>query len=215
MNTQKSRNSADKTINFVIILIIVAILAAGSWAVYGKISSNLLDKAIADGTAPQTVETYARQADLSVEDYLASYEITDPSVNGKTSMTDLLEVITVKSYALLSGSDFDTFVAENNLTDKVTADTLWSEAQLLIPLGKYIGGDEYVEEFKSYYELDASVNAETPWGDLADIVAEKDAQKAAEAEAAAEATAEAETEATTEADTAAQESADATPAAAE
>lgn len=212
MNTQKSRNSADKTINFVIILIIVAILAAGSWAVYGKISSNLLDKAIADGTAPQTVETYARQADLSVEDYLALYEISDPSVNGKTEMSDLMDVITVNSYALLSGSDFDTFVEENSLTDKVSADTLWSDAQLLIPLGKYIGGDEYVDDFKSYYELDESVNAQTPWGDLADIIAEKDEQMAA----AAEAEAAAETEATADAETEAEATAEAeTEAAAE
>lgn len=203
MNTQKSSNSADKTINFVIILIIVAILAAGSWAVYQKISSNMLDKAIADGTAPQTVETYARQADLSVEDYLALYQISDPSVNGKTEMSDLIDVITVNSYALLSGSDFDTFVEENGLTDKVTTETLWSDAQLLIPLGKYIGGDEYVDEFKEYYELDDSVNAQTPWGDLADIIAEKDEQMAAEAEAAAEAEVETdvEAEATTEVET--------------
>ncbi len=205
MNTQKSSNSADKTINFVIILIIVAILAAGSWAVYQKISSNMLDKAIADGTAPQTVETYARQADLSVEDYLALYEISDSSVNGKTEMSDLIDVITVNSYALLSGSDFDTFVEENGLTDKVTPETLWTEAQLLIPLGTYIGGDEYVDEFKEYYELDDSVTAQTPWGDLADVIAEKDEQKAAEAEAAAEAETDVEAEATAEVETEAAE----------
>ncbi len=191
MKTQKSRTSADKTINLVIILIIVAVLAAGVWAMWGKISDNLLEKSIANGTAPQTVETYAKQAGLTVEEYLADKEITDASVNGDTLMTDLMDVITVKSYAKIAGLEPADFIAEQGLTDKVTEDMLWSEASKLIPLGKYIGGDEYVEEFKTYYGLDASVTAETPWGELEDIIAEKDAQMQAEAAAAAEAEAEA------------------------
>ena len=192
MNTQKSRSSADKTINLIIILIVAAVLAAGIWAVYTKISDNLLEKSIADGTAPQTVETYAKQVGQSVDEYLADYEITDPAVNGDTSISELIQYMNVKNFAKYQGMEFDEFVAEYGLTDKVSEDTMWPDAEKLIPLGIYIGGDDQVEEFKTYYELDASVTAQTPWGDVADAVeakaAELQAQMEAEAAAAAEAT---------------------------
>lgn len=192
MNTQKSRSSADKTINLVIVLIIIAVLAAGAYAVYNKISDNLLEKSIADGTAPQTVETYAKQAGQSVEDFLAEYEITDSSVNGDTAISDMVSFMNVKNFAKYQGMEFADFVAEYGLTDKVAEDTLWTDAEKLIPLGIYIGGDDQVENFKQVYELDASVNAQTPWGDVAETVeakaAELQAQMEAEAAAAANAT---------------------------
>lgn len=190
MNTQKSRSSADKMMNLIITIIVLVVLAAGLLTVVPLLQDKALEKSIADGTAPQTVATYAKQADLSVEDYIALYELSDADVNGDTLMQDFVNLMNVKNYAKLSGMEYADFVAQYGLTDKATEDMLWTDAQLLMPLSAYIGGEDYVEEFKTYYGLDASVTGETPWGELADIVAEKDAQMMAEAAAATEAPAE-------------------------
>ena len=211
MNTQKSRSSADKMVNLIITIIILVVLAAGLFTVVPLLQDKALEKSIADGTAPQTVATYAKQAGLSVDEYIEMYELSDADVNGNTLMQDFVNLMDVKNYAKLSGMEYADFVAQYSLTDKVTEDMLWTDAQLLMPLSAYIGGADYVEDFKSYYGLDASVTADTPWGELADVIAEKDAQMQAEAQAAADET-EAPAEEGTEAETPAEGEADATEA---
>jgi len=189
MNTQKNNSSSNKAMDLIIVLIVVAFIAVGVWAVYPKIADNMLEKSIADGTAPQTVETYAKQAGLSVDEYLAQYNLTDKA-DGNTEMADLVNLMDVAAFAKFQGMEYADFLTQYGLTDKVTETTMWTDAQLLIPLGVYIGGNDYVEEFKTYYELDASVTADTPWGELKDIVAEKDAKMAEEMANATEAPAE-------------------------
>jgi hypothetical protein len=182
MKANKHTSPADRGINLVLAVIIIAVLAVGSVAVYRKISDNMLTKAIADGTAPQTVATLAKQAGQSVDEYLADYGLSDSDVKGDTSTTDFLNNLTVKYFAAYNGEDFDSFVDQYGLTDKVTEDTMWPDAEKLIPLGIYIGGSADVDDedtatqlasIKSTYGLDDSVNASTPWGEVQPIIEAK------------------------------------------
>ena len=173
----KSTSSSDKTINIIIAVLIIAFLAAGGYAVYSKISDNLFDKAVAEGTAPQTVKTLARSAGQSVKDFLEENGITDGSVDGNTSTEDFYNHMTVERYAAYNGQDFASFVEQSGLTDKVTETTSWADAQKLIPLGTYLGLDAAAEGaadqfnmFKQMYGLGEEVTLDTPWGDVKDTV---------------------------------------------
>lgn len=173
----KSSSSSDKTINIIIAVLIIAFLAAGGYAVYSKISDNLFDKAVSEGTAPQTVKTLARSAGLSVNEFLEENGITDGSVDGNTSTEDFYNHMTVDRYAAYNGVSLEEFLEQNALTGKVTETTSWADAQKLIPLGTYIGLDasaegaaDQFESFKQMYGLDASVTLDTPWGDVEETV---------------------------------------------
>jgi hypothetical protein len=200
MKANKHTSPADRGINLVLAVIIIAVLAVGSVAVYRKVSDNMLTKAIADGTAPQTVATLAKQAGQSVDEYLADYGLSDSDVKGDTSTTDFLNNLTVKYFAAYNGEDFDSFVETYGLTDKVTEDTLWPDAEKLIPFGIYIGGSADVndedtatqlESIKSTYGLDDSVNASTPWGEVQPIIEAKQQEMAAASDSDSDASEEA------------------------
>ncbi|MDO5396623.1 MAG: hypothetical protein Q4G33_01720 [bacterium] len=175
--SHKSSSSSDKTINIIIAVLIIAFLAAGGYAVYSKVSDNLFDKAVSEGTAPQTVKTLARSAGQSVKEFLEENGITDGSVDGNTSTEDFYNHMTVDRYAAYNGQSLEELLEQTGLTGKVTETTSWADAQKLIPLGTYLGIDaaaegaaEQFEMFKQMYGLDASVTLETPWGDVKDTV---------------------------------------------
>ena len=66
----RSTSSSDRAMNVLIGIIIAAFVAVGGYAVYNKVSDNIFNKAVQDGTAPQTVKTLARQAGQSVKEFL-------------------------------------------------------------------------------------------------------------------------------------------------
>lgn len=173
----KSSSSSDKTINLIIAVLIIAFVAAGGYAVYSKISNNLFDKAVSEGTAPQTVKTLARSAGMSVQEFLEENGITDGSVDGNTEASEFYNHMTVDRYAAYNGMALEDFLADCGLTGKVTETTTWADAQLLIPLGTYIGVDPTVEGyeeqfniFKTMYNLGDDVTVDTPWGEVKDTV---------------------------------------------
>lgn len=179
----RSTSSSDRAMNVVIGVVIAAFVAVGGYAVYNKVSDNIFDKAVQDGTAPQTVKTLARQSGQSVKEFLEENGITDGSVNGDTSTEDFYNHMSVGRFAAYNGQDFDTLVSQYGLTGKVTEDTSWSDAQKLIPLGTYLGLDassedaaQQFEQFKTFYGLGSDVTMDTPWGDVKDTV--EAAQKA-------------------------------------
>ena len=173
----KSSSSSDKTMNLIIAVIIIAFLAAGGYAVYSKISNNLFEKAVSDGTAPQTVKTLARSAGMSVDEFLEENGITDGSVDGNTEASEFYNHMTVDRYAAYNGMALEDFLEDCGLTGKVTETTSWADAQLLIPVGTYFGIDTtaegYEDQFNMYkmiYGLGDDVTVDTPWGDVKETV---------------------------------------------
>ena len=171
-NSKRPATPADKMINAVIVIVILAVLGLGAYAVYDKVSVNLETKAIQEGTSEQTVRYAADMAGMSADEYLAQYGLGEAGLNAKSTVSEMIEKMTVENYAKYSEKEVDALLEEFGLTDKATKDMLWSEADLLIPTGIYMGGEEQFAQIKEAYELDDSITAETPWGEAKDKVEE-------------------------------------------
>lgn len=169
-NSKRPATPADKMINAVIVIVVLAVLGLGIYAVYGKLSVNIENKAIEEGTSETTVRYAANLASMTVDEYLAQYGLADSDLNGKSTQTEMIEKMNVENFAKFNGQETEAFLAEYGLTDKATPDMLWTEAELLIPTGIYMGGEEQFAQIKEIYELDDSIKPETPWGEAKDKV---------------------------------------------
>ena len=98
-------------------------------------------------------------------------------------MAEVVSDMTLKNYAKMSQKEYTEFVEEMGIADQVTEDTTWGVAELLIPVGNYLGGEETFNQFKEYYQFDESITMETPWGEVMPILEQKQAEMAAAAEA--------------------------------
>ena len=171
-HSKRPKSGADKMFDLIMVLVILIVTGLGAYTVYGKISSNVEKKAIESGTAEQNVKYAADQKGMTVDEFLAEYGLADSDVKAKTSVSDMLNKMTVENYAKYNDKELDAFLDENGLKDKVDKDTKWEDAEKLIPLGKYVGGDDAFAQMKEAYELDDSITAETPWGEAKDKVME-------------------------------------------
>lgn len=123
---KKKRNPMDIVFNIIIVVLIVAVLGVGSWAVYSKYSQ--MPKDTTSGTTEQIVPTlaeYASTAGISVEEFLAEYGLVE--VEGITEETDMNEIInymTVANYAKLSETDAATMLESLGTDNEYTEDTL-------------------------------------------------------------------------------------------
>lgn len=179
---KKRATSADKAINAVIALIIIAFVAVGVYATYGKISEGIKDKAIANGEAEATVEYLAKQANMPVEDYLAQYglELND-TIKEDTTESEMLDNMTIEYYAQYNGQDADEMINGTGLQDKVTKDTLWKDFLPQVPAISVIGGEEAFNQMKTQYGFGDEVTMDMPWGDLEKLIEEKQAEMMAAA----------------------------------
>lgn len=192
-NSKRPATPADKMINAVMIIVVLAILGLGAYAVYSKLSVSIETKAIEAGEAQQTVRYAANAAGMTSEEFLAEYGLADAGLGEKSTVSEMAQKMTVENYAKFNGQETAAFLEELGLTDKVTPDMMWTEAELLIPTGIYMGGEEQFNQVKELYELDDSITAETPWGEAKDKVeaasqAYMEKMQNATSESAAEAT---------------------------
>lgn len=195
---KKKSTPMDKLINIIIAVIIVAFVAVGAYAVYGKISSGIQERKIENGEAEATVGYLAKQQDMTVEDYLAQYGLTlGGDIDENTTQSDMLDSMTLEKYAEYSGQNADDIITKAGLSEQVTKDTLWGEVRVLMPVSAYYD-EEQLNQIKQIYGIGDEVTLDTKYEDFEKIMEEKQAQMA-------EATAEPEGEATN--DEAAQESA--------
>ena len=171
-HSKRPKSGADKMFDLIMVLVILIVTGLGAYTVYGKISSNVEKKAIESGTAEQNVKYAADQKGMTVDEFLAEYGLADSDVKAKTSVSDMLNKMTVENYAKYNDKELDAFLDEKGLKDKVDKDTKWEDAEKQIPLGKYVGGDDAFAQMKEAYELDDSITAETPWGEAKDKVME-------------------------------------------
>ena len=92
----KKKDKGGIIFNIVVTLVIVAVVAVGGWAAYGKIQANIAAEKEATAAtqqeeAPaQTVATVAESEGLSVEDFFAKTGLTDMVI---TSYFECIEII--------------------------------------------------------------------------------------------------------------------------
>lgn len=182
-NNQKRKLSpVEKTINVVLVLIVVLVLALAGFATGPKVWSGL------KGMLPQppqpdtsVVSGMAESHNMTVEEFKAEYNLAE-DVTGETEVTDIVSDMTLKNYAKLSKKEYAEFVEEMGIKDKVTEETTWGVAESLIPSGNYLGGEEIFNQFKEYYQLDDSITMQTPWGELKAILEAKQEEMSAQAQ---------------------------------
>lgn len=204
-------SSSFSSSNVIAAAVIIAFAAAGGYAVYGKLSDNIANKA-EETTNPTTVEELAEASGQSVKELLEENGITDDSVTKDTSVSDFYDLLTIGRVAAYNGTSVDSLVSQYGITGDVTDNTMWVDAKDHIPLGTYFGIDSSAEDaqttfdsYKQMFGFGDDVTMDTEYGDVKDIMeaalnataapadteapAETDAAQSTEASSAPEASA--------------------------
>ena len=185
----KKTSQADKLVNVIIAVVIIAFIAVGVYATYGKISEGIEEKAITSGEKEATVEYLAKQSGMSVEDYLAQYGLSlGDTIKKDTAESEMLDNMTVENYAKYNGQDADEMINGTGLQDKVTKDTLWKDFLPQVPVVSVLG-EETFNQLKA--QFGDEVTPDMPYGDFEKLMQEKQNAAAEATEAPAEEAAEA------------------------
>lgn len=115
-------------------LIILVVLALGVYAVYGTFAEKFASKKLSEATervqsGEATVSELADVEGMTVDELLESYGLTEEDdIDGKNSMMDMVQKLTLEKYCQMAGVEFDeadfaAYKAENSLGDDVTKDT--------------------------------------------------------------------------------------------
>lgn len=183
MNEQKKATKSDKVLNLILCVVVVVILAVGVYATYGKIATNVKDKAIQEGREQATVEYLARQADLDIADYLAQYglELND-TITEDTTESDMMDNMTLENYLKYNGGEqtAEEVLEGTKLTDKATKDTLWKDFLPMAPAVSIVGDEATFNQLKEQYGFD---NDDITWGELEELIQSKQEEQGNSAEA--------------------------------
>lgn len=181
-NGKKRVSAADKTMNLIVVLIILVVLALGVYAVYGPVSTRITEKAIENGESEPTIAYLAEQAGMSAEDYLAQYNLTlGDTLTEKSTQSEMIGAMTLESYLTYSGSEetADDIIQEYNLGDKVTKDTLYNDFIDILydsPVSLVLG-DEKIAEVKAEYGFtDEELSGDTTYSDFMTLVQNKQSE---------------------------------------
>ncbi len=169
MNEKKRASSADKMVNVIIGIVIVAFIAVGVYATYGKIAEGIETKAIESGEKEATVSYLAKQAGMTVEDYLAQYGLTvGDAVNDNSTQTEMEDNMTVENYLKYTGDtqDVNEMITGMGLEGKATKDTLWKDFLPMAPAVSVLGGEEAFNQAKEQLGLGDEVTTDITWGDF-------------------------------------------------
>lgn len=173
-NQQKKKSSpAEKLINAGLVIIVVAILVLAGFAVGPKMYDGIM--AMLPQPDTSVVSGMADSLGLSVDEFKAEYGLPD-NATADTLMSDVVAELTLSNYAKLSGTDYETLVSDMGVSEKVTEDMTFGEAEELIPFGIYVGGEENYNQIKQNYALDDSITMDTPWGEVRPIIEQMEAQ---------------------------------------
>ena len=175
MNEKKKSTKSDKMLNLILSVIVIAVLAVGVYATYGKLSENIKDKAIQEGTAEATVEYLAKQSGMSVDDYLAQYGLSiGDTITKNTTESEMIDNMTIENYLQYNGGSqtADEVIEEAGLQDQVTKDTLWKDFMAMVPVSSVIGEDSF-NQLKEQMGLGDDVTADMPYGEFEELMQEK------------------------------------------
>ncbi len=181
MKEQRQSTKSDKLLNFILCIVVVAVLAVAVYATYIKLSENIKDKAIQNGTAEATVEYLAKQSGMSIEDYLAQYGLTvGDTINQDTTESEMLDNMTLENYLSYNGGTqtADEVLEGVGLKDKATKDTLWKDFMPMVPAVSIVG-EESFNQIKEQLQLGDEVTADMPYGEFEKLLQEAQ-NKAAE-----------------------------------
>ncbi len=117
----KNKKSAlDIVSNIIIVVLILAVLGIGGWAVYSKFSQMPSNE---EAVTP-TISEYAQTEGITVEEFLAKYGLSEvPEITGDSLISDAMSYMTLGNYAALVGTDVAQLKESMGLGEEYTDDT--------------------------------------------------------------------------------------------
>ncbi len=183
-SSKTSRSNSTLTLVSVAVIVIFAVICA--FAAVPKLSEHIENKEIASGSKEPTVAYQARQAGMSVEDYLAQYGLTlGGDITEKSTMQDMANNMTISNYVNFAGitddegnPDVEGYLSQ--YSDAVTADTTIKDLNAM-SAETALGTDTFNMQ-KQLYGLGDEITSETSLEDFGTAI--QDAIQAMQEEAA-------------------------------
>lgn len=216
-NGKRRATSADKMINVVIVIVVAAFIVLGVFAVKDKISLKPNNEETAPEQTETTVAQLADTAGMSVEDYLAQYNLTlSDTLTPDTTETEMLDMMSIENYLKYNAEQnpdaqqqtADEIINQYKLQDKVTKDTPSGEFFDILystPISSFMSEDEIAQVKQQFGLTDEEITGDTLYSDYSNVIYQKQieaaqAAQAAQASAAPEADAQTDAQADTQTD---------------
>lgn len=123
---KKKKSAMDIIFNIIIVVLILAVLGIGSWAVYSKYSQMPAGDTTENAQTP-TVAEYAQTEGIAVDEFLAQYGLGEVSeITADSQITDIIPHMTLANYAAFSGTDVAEMKESMGLGEEYADDTLMS-----------------------------------------------------------------------------------------
>ena len=168
---KRSRNSADTMINVIIAVVLIAVIGLAAYAIYGKMSTTLSQKAIEAGEKEPTVEYLAQQQSMSVEDFLALYGLSD--VSPKATEEEMTDQMTIDNYLTYSNIAMEDLTTQYHLDEAPAGDSNWGELRKSFTVKNYVGDEDALKQFTEIYGLEeGQITLDMPWTEAEPIIEE-------------------------------------------
>ena len=168
---KRSRNSADTMINVIIAVVLIAVIGLAAYAIYGKMSTTLSQKAIEAGEKEPTVEYLAQQQSMSVEDFLALYGLSD--VSPKATEEEMTDQMTIDNYLTYSNIAMEDLTTQYHLDEAPAGDSNWGELRKSFTVKNYVGDEDALTLFTEIYGLEeGQITLDMPWTEAEPIIEE-------------------------------------------
>ena len=154
--------------NIVIILVVAAIAIPGGFAAYEKIKANM---PVVEEEQVMTVAQVAQEEELSVEDFLAKIGLAESDITAESTVDELVAMMTIENFAKFEDTEVEEFKKMYGI-ESLANETLWSEAQMEIPMGKMAENqyDMSFEDFATQNQLPPEITAETTQAEALEIM---------------------------------------------
>lgn len=195
-NGKRRASSADKMINAVIVIVVAAFIVLGVFAVKDRISLKSQVETMPEQTEV-TVEQLAEEAGMSVEDYLAQYNLTlSDTLTKDTSQYEMMDMMSIENYFKYNAEQnpemeqqsVDEIIAQYKLQDKVTKDTPSGEFFDILyatPISSFMTDEEIAQVKEQFGLADGEISGDMLYSDYSAIIQQKQIEAAQAAAAQA------------------------------
>lgn len=169
-NYKAPKDKADVVMNIVIGAVIVAVLGAGVYAVYPKVSESIQNNSTSsESAAINNAGDAAKEKGMSFDEFAETYGLGE-DITKDTELSEAIGAMPLEKVALYNDTDVETFRANNFIPESITNDTKWSDVIPQLPVKAVVGGEETVNQIISIYGLEGKITPDTPWGEAEPIM---------------------------------------------
>ena len=189
-NYKPPKDKGDIMLNIIIAAVIVAAVAAGTVAVYPKISESVRNSSGTSAASLETAGDAAKDKGMKFKKFIETYGLGD-DITKDTSISDTIGAMTLEKVALYNDADLSEFRANNYVPESVSDDTKWSDVIPQLPFKAVVGSEDTANQIISIYGLEDKLTLDTPWSEAEAIMnaAQEEMNQAMENAANAEDTA--------------------------